>query len=108
VIDTLLVTVLIEGVIAISYSLWRRKPVLSILITSIFANLLTQSLLWIALKAFFQHYLVTLFIAEFLIWLLESILLFGFRSNKLSPKESLFLSLLMNLSSFALGWWLPI
>ena len=107
-IDTLLVTIAVESVIAITYSLWRRKPVLFILITTILANVFTQSLLWIALNVFFQHYLVTLFIAEFFIWILESILLFGFKPNRLTFKEALLLSLIMNLLSFALGWYLPI
>ena len=106
--DALLVTTLVEGAIAIIYSLWRRKPAAPIFITSLFANILTQFLLWVALNVFFQHYLATLFIAEFLIWLLEGILLFGFRFNKLSLRSALLLSLVMNLSSFALGWWLPI
>lgn len=107
-ISTLLVTIAVEGGIAISYSLCRSKPVGSILLTTLLANIFTQSLLWIALNLFFQRYLITLFLAELMIWLLEGILLFRFRSNKLNFRESLLLSLMMNLSSFAFGWWLPI
>ena len=107
-IKTLAITILVEGAIGISYSIWQKKPVGSILITSVFANVITQSLLWIVLNIFFQHYLMIMLIAEFLIWILEGILLYMFRSNQLSFMESLFLSFVMNLSSFAMGWWLPV
>ena len=107
-IRTLLVTILVEGVVGTVYAVWRRKPFVSILVTGVLANLFTQSLLWIALNFFFQSYLAVLFIAEILIWLMESVLLYRFRPNALSLREALFLSFAMNLSSFALGWWLPI
>ena len=107
-IRTLPITIIVEGAVALAYSIWRKKPIVPIFIISVIANLLTQSLLWIVLNIFFQHYLVTLFVAEILIWMIESVLLYGFRFNQLSAKESLFLSLMMNLSSFALGWLLPI
>ena len=105
---TLLVTLLIEGTVCLGYSIWRKKPVGSILLTSLLANLVTQSLLWMALNIFFQHYLAALLLAELLIWLVESVLFFVFRWNQLTFRESLFLSLLMNLSSFGIGWFLPV
>jgi hypothetical protein len=108
VIYTLLITIVIEGMVVIGYSIWHRKPAIPILLTSIFANLITQSFLWIALNIFFQHYLMTLWIAELFIWLIESVLFFVFRWNGLTFRESLFLSLLVNLSSFGVGWLLPI
>ena len=92
----------------LAYSLWRKKPIVPILITSIFANLLTQSFLWIALSIFFQHYLTILLIAEILVWIIESALYYSLRFNQLSVRESLFLSLIMNLSSFAFGLFLPV
>ncbi len=103
-IDTLLVTIIVEGAIGLGYCLWRKKQIAPILITSILANVLTQSLWRITLNVFFQRYLATLLIAEILIWIIEGILLYGVRFNKLSLNESLFLSLIMNLSSFGLGW----
>ena len=106
-IQTLAITILIEGVVCLIYAFWRKKPIRSILLTSIFANLITQSLLWVALNIFFQHYLVTLLIAEILIWLMEGLLFYALRLNRLDIGESLLLSLIMNLSSFGLGWFLP-
>jgi hypothetical protein len=96
-----------EGIVGLGYSIWRNKPVGSILITSILVNLITQSLLWVVLSIFFHNYLVTLFIAEIIIWLVEALLFYRIHSNKLSFGESLMLSLIMNLSSFVLGWFLP-
>ena len=107
-IRTLAITILVEGAVGIGYAVWRRKPLVPILITGIFANLITQSLLWIALTVFFQSYLVTLFAAEILIWLIEAVLFYKVRSNQLNLGDALLLSLAMNLSSFALGWWLPV
>jgi len=105
---TLFITVLVEGIIVSGYSIWRRKPLMPILFTSLIANLITQSLLWIGLNLFFQHYLSTLLIAEFLIWMVESVLLYYVPANRLRFTEALFLSLTMNLVSFALGWFLPV
>lgn len=107
-IHSLPVTIIIEGVVGLGYSSWRKKPIIPILVTSIVANLITQSLLWIALNVFFRYYLATLLAAEILIWMIESVLLYSFRFNCLNIRESFFLSLIMNLSSFTLGWFLPI
>lgn len=107
-IKTLLITIMAEGVVVIGYSIWRRKPIRLILITSILANVLTQSLLWSALSLLFQHYLATLLSAEILIWLTESALLHIFPTNRLRFNEAVSLSLAMNLASFALGWFLPL
>jgi hypothetical protein len=108
VIFTLLFTIVIEGVVVIGYSIWHRKPTAPILLTSIFANLITQSLLWIGLNLFFHYYLATLFVAEILIWMIESVLLHFFPANRLGLTESILLSLIMNLASFGVGWFLPI
>ena len=107
-INTLLVTILVEGAVGLAYALWRKKPVAAILITSIFANLITQSLLWIGLNLFFDHYLIALFVAEILIWVIESVLLYLIPANHLDLTESALLSLMMNLTSFGIGWFLPI
>jgi hypothetical protein len=105
---TLVITLLLESLILIGYSLWRKKPVKSILFTSICGNLITQSLLWIVLTLFFQDYLVTLLIAEIFIWIIEAVLLYSIRANQLRFKEAILLSLGMNGLSFAIGWHLPV
>jgi hypothetical protein len=108
VIETLSITILVEGVVCLGYSIWRRKPIGSIFITSIFINLITQSLLWVTLNLFYNHYLITLCVAEILIWVIESFMLYGLRFNQLKIREAFVLSLLMNLSSFGVGWFLPV
>ena len=105
---TLIVTTLVEGIIVSGYSLWRRKPLGPILFTSVLANLITQSLLWIVLNFFFRHYLVSLIAAEITIWIVESLLLYLIPANQLRLQEATFLSFFMNLTSFVLGWFLPI
>jgi hypothetical protein len=105
---TLVITIFVEGLIISGYALWRRKQPGPILVTSVVANLITQSLLWVALNLFFQHYLIVLLIAEVLIWIIESILLYRFAANQLGMWEATFLSLFMNAASLALGWFLPV
>lgn len=89
------------------YSIWRKKPFVPILLTSLIANLITQSLLWAALNLFFQHYLAALLIAEIFIWMIEAILFYLIRANQLRFANAILLSLSMNFVSFAVGWFLP-
>ena len=105
---TLLITVIAEGLVVTVYSVRCRKPIYPVLLTSICANLITQSFLWIVLLIFFHYYLVALVIAEILIWMAESVFLYSMPANRLHYFDAAFLSLGMNLMSFALGWFLPI
>lgn len=107
-IRTLSITIVVESMIVTGYCLWRKKPAGPVLLTSICGNLGTQSLLWIVLTLFFQRYLVTLLIAEVLIWAVEGFLLFFIPANHLRFNAAMLLSLIMNLSSFMLGWFLPV
>jgi hypothetical protein len=108
VIVTLTITIVIESIVVTGYALWRKKPLIHLLLSSIIVNLFTQSILWVALNAFLRHYLTTLLIAEICILGTESIILYLYRYNKLKPGEALVLSLAMNLTSFTLGWFLPV
>lgn len=105
---TLSLTLVLESFFAAGFCHWRRKPFKSIFLIAGFANLLTQSLLWLALNLFYRHYLPALFLAEAAIWLLEGAILYFIPSNRLSWPEALLLSLGMNLASFGLGWFLPV
>lgn len=104
---TLAITTLIEGIIALLYSHWRGKLLLPLLLTSLFANLITQSLLWVALLLFFRHYWLVLIVMEIFIWLLESLIFYRVRANQLTLKEAMSLSLAINLASFSVGLFLP-
>lgn len=105
---TLFLTLVLETLVAAGFCYWRRKPFKSIFLTAGIANLLTQSMLWLALNLLYRHYLPALFIGEIVIWLVESAILRLIPSNKLGWLEALGLSLLMNLASFGIGWFLPI
>ena len=106
-ISTLFITIFIESVIVLGYCIWRQKPIRPILLTSICANIITQSLLWLVLNVFFQHYLIVLLVAEILIWVLEGLALYFVKANQLRRVDALSLTLAMNLASFAIGWLLP-
>jgi hypothetical protein len=105
---TLFVTLLLEGAVVSGYCVWRKKPLQPLLFSSICINLFTQSLLWIVLSLFFRQYLITLIIAEFLIWMGESVLFYSIRGNRLHFKTAPLLSFAMNLASFGVGWFLPV
>ena len=105
---TLAITIVIESIVSAGYALWRKKPLIHLLLSSIIVNLFTQSILWFTLSTFPRHYLTTLLIAEICIMGIEGIILYLYRYNQLKPGEALALSLVMNLASFTLGWFLPV
>jgi len=108
VIATLAITILVESAVVASYAIWRKKPLYHLLFSSIYANLLTQVFLWVALTLFPHDYLITLFIAEICIWGIEAFILYLYRYNRLTLREAMLLSLAMNLASFSIGWFLPV
>ena len=105
---TLSMTIFAESLVVLGYCFWRKKPVRSILATSICANLVTQLFLWKLLNLFFQQYIIILLIAEIFIWMIEGVALYIVPTNRLGWRDVLLLSLSMNLVSFVLGWFLPI
>lgn len=105
---TLGLTIVIEGVVVTAYALWRKKPLIHLLLSSLLANLVTQSALWLILTRFPDHYLTVLLISEFCICGTEGLILYFYRYNRLRISEALILSLGMNLASFVIGWFLPI
>ncbi len=107
-IRSLLITLAIEGTIVLAYAFWKRKPAGRILLASAAANVATQTMLWAALNFLFAHYLTVLLVSEFFIWLIESAFLRFFPGTRLGWKESILLSLAMNLASFGIGWFLPL
>jgi hypothetical protein len=72
------------------------------------ANIFTQTLLFAVLNIFVQRYWVALTLSEVLICALEALCLWSIRANRLSIRDGLWLSLLMNISSFGLGLLLPV
>lgn len=107
-IATLLITVIVEAAVIIPYAAWHKKPVRPLVYTSLIGNLATQSMLWIVLTFAFRAYVPTLIIAEIFIWGLETLFLYAVPANQLRLPEAALLSLAMNLTSLALGWFLPV
>jgi hypothetical protein len=105
---SLLFTLFSEGLVVLGYAAWRKKAAGRLLLASVFVNVGTQSLLWLALNLFPDHYLATLAAAEPLIWLAESAWLYRVPGTRLTGREALLLSLVMNLASFGLGWFLAV
>jgi hypothetical protein len=108
VIFTLLITILVEGCVVLVYCAWQKRPARRLLLASLVVNVLTQAMLWTALKIFFQQYILTLIVAEVLIWLVEGILLYFFTWKQLTMRAAILLSLWMNIVSFGIGWFLPV
>ena len=104
---SLLFTLFVEGLIVTGYAAWRKKPAGRLLLASVLMNIATQSALWLALNLFLDRYLLTLAVAEPLIWLAESACLYFFPGTRLGVREAALLSLTMNLASFGLGWMMP-
>lgn len=104
---SLAITILIESAVIIGYARWRKKPLMHLLLSGILANLVTQSILWIVLNKFSDHYLTALLVSEICIWWMEGLFLYLFPRNNLKLGEALVLSLIMNLVSFTIGWFLP-
>jgi hypothetical protein len=61
VIVTLAINLLIESTIVTVYALWRKKPLIHLLLSSVVANMVTQLLLWVLLNVIIGHYLITLY-----------------------------------------------
>lgn len=105
---TLVFTILIEAILVFIFSRLRSKPLRPLLLTSVFANLITQSILWIGLLLFFRHYWLVLTVMEIFIWLVESLTFYRVRANQLTLKDAMLLSLAINLASFSVGLFLPV
>lgn len=103
---TLSLTLLIESTLVLAFAVWRRKPAGVLWLTCLAVNLLTQSLLWLALTLFFRHYWPTLLLMEIIIWLVEGLIFYRIRANRLSLREAFLLSLAANLTSFVAGLWI--
>jgi hypothetical protein len=107
-IATLLITIVIESLVCSGYAIHYKKPLGSLLVTCLLANLFTQPLLWIVLEIFFKHYLTALIAAELVIVGIEATILYIIPNNRLRWREAWLLSLAMNLASFFAGWFLPV
>lgn len=86
----------------------QNKPLKSLLLSGLLVNALTQPLLWFWLALFYPAYWAALIFGELLIFLGEAVLLKLIPANRLSWREAILLSLLMNSLSFGAGIFLAV
>jgi hypothetical protein len=104
----LVVTLVVEIIIALAYALWRKQPRIKLLTVVLMMNLITQPALWLIVSKLIDNstfWLLT--IGEVIVWLVETgILALSLRKQAKFP-EALALSLALNLASFGIGLMLP-
>jgi hypothetical protein len=105
----LVVTLIVELVLALAYTFWRRWPRTKLLTVVLMMNLITQPALWLFVSVFNGNSTFWLLaIGEVIVWLVESgILAFALRKQA-KFWEALALSLALNLTSFGVGLLLPL
>lgn len=103
-----LITLGCESVVSLAFAQWQNKPLKSLLLSGLLANLVTQPFLWVWLAVFYRMYWVALLTGEALIFLGEAMLLKLIPANHLSWRAALLLSLLMNSLSFGVGVFLAV
>ena len=106
---TLPITLLLEGAVAFVYATVKKYSRVTLLTLVALVNLITQPLLWgvVMTRTEGGHWLGYILL-EVLILLIEAALLYLLRRKTQTFKESLMLSLLLNVVSFAVGLLLPV
>ncbi len=106
---TLPLTVIVEGIIVLIYAHVRKHSRATLLTLVTLANLISQPALYffLTIRADGVNF-VFLGLIECCIWLLEAVLLYASQRKTLSFGESLKLSALLNVVSFAIGLLLPV
>lgn len=104
---SVILTIPVETIIALIY-FWITKVKKSFLLMVVFANVLSLSIIWFIFPMFFKgDFWVFMVIAETFVVAFEAIFLFITGRNFRFPIiHAISLSLVMNLASFLLGWWL--
>lgn len=105
---SLLTTLAVELALGFAYALWRKHPVVYLLTIILLMNMITQPLLWLALTGgFVGSSMVWTLTAEIGVCLVEAWILFKALPGKITNKEALLLSLVLNAASFGVGLILP-
>jgi hypothetical protein len=100
----LLPTLLIEVLVVLAYAIVWKRSRLRWATAVVIVNLITQPLLWLVVESFaYGPFLDLLAATEVGVWLLEGVLLFWAQRRAVSFRETLLLSLAMNVASFVVG-----
>jgi len=104
----LLVTLVVELLLALVYALWRKRPRTKLLTVVLLMNLLTQPVLWVVVSNISDgSVFLPLAIGEIIVWLVEAGILALALRKQAKFLEALGLSLVLNLASFGIGLLFP-
>ena len=104
----LLVTLVVELLLALVYALWRKRPRTKLLTVVLLMNLLTQPVLWMVVSNISDGAVfLPLAIGEAIVWLVEAGILALALRKQAKFLEALALSLVLNLASFGIGLLFP-
>jgi len=104
----LVVTLVVEILLALVYALWRKRPRTKLLTVVLLMNLITQPALWFTVSNLIDNSTFwPLAIGEVIVWLVEAGILALALRKQAKFWEALALSLVLNLASFGIGLLLP-
>lgn len=104
----LVVTLVVEIILALAYALWRKRPRTKLLTVVLMMNLITQPALWFIVSELIDSTTFwPLAIGEVIVWLVEAGILAISLRKQAKFWEALALSLALNLASFGIGLLLP-
>jgi hypothetical protein len=104
----LVVTLVVEIILALVYALWRKRPRTKLLTVVLLMNLITQPALWFTVSNLIDNSTFwPLAIGEVIVWLVEAGILALALRKQAKFWEALALSLVLNLASFGIGLLLP-
>ncbi len=101
------ITLAIEGFLALLYAIFRKRSKITTLTMVALANMITIPILWMGANMLGGENL-TLFtaVAEIIIWLVESAILYLTQRDSLPFREALLFSLILNGCSYLIGLFL--
>jgi hypothetical protein len=107
--EGLMITLIVELVIALAYALWRKQPRTKLLTVVLMMNMVTQPVLWFAVRNLTGNSRPWfLAIGEIILWLVEAGILALALRKQAKFREALALSFILNLASFGIGLLLPV
>ncbi|MBI9044695.1 MAG: hypothetical protein JEZ06_09430 [Anaerolineaceae bacterium] len=105
---TILITVILEGLIAVGLTFIYKKDLVKFLTVVTLGNVLTQLLLLFVVNGIvFGYSAIGLVVVEIFIWLIEAGIIFGTMQQNTSFRKAMLFSLIINAISFITGLLLP-
>jgi hypothetical protein len=102
------ITVVVEEIIAVLYSVWRKRDRVAVPTAVLIANLITLPVFVALIAAGLMPSLGAQLLAEAVITFVEAIIIYLILRLSLTFREALVLSLVLNTASFVMGWLIPV